>query len=152
MVATAAILDFVSVDQRTNAWVDWSNFSVAHWGWLEEVSFRWSALPLIQDGCYGRHLGFGLLSIRQLEDKRLGRLIRFFCDLLGWLGEDSFRWAAHPRCPLRQSSWIWFPSIRRQTPGSIHPIFLWLIGVTRRRFLSMITSATHPRWPLCPTS
>jgi hypothetical protein len=30
--ATAAILDFVSVDFLTNACVDWSDFLVAHWG------------------------------------------------------------------------------------------------------------------------
>jgi hypothetical protein len=65
-------------------------------GWLEEGSFRWSPPPLIQDGRYGRHLRFGF---RRLQDKRLGRLIRFLC-------------------------------------GSF--------GVTRGRFLSMITSAAHP--------
>jgi hypothetical protein len=69
---------------------------------------------------------------------------------------------------------IWFPSITGQTPGSIDPIFLWLIGkvpfddqlrcsskmatidssllwligVTTGKFLSMISSATHPRWQL----
>jgi hypothetical protein len=32
MAAMAAILDLVSVDFLTNAWVDWSNFLVAHWG------------------------------------------------------------------------------------------------------------------------
>jgi hypothetical protein len=31
------------------------------------------ALPLIQDGNYGCHLGFGF---RRLEDKRLGRFIQ----------------------------------------------------------------------------
>jgi hypothetical protein len=36
--------------------------------------------------------------------------------------------AAHPRWPLWLPSWIWFLSIKRQTPESIHPIFLWLIG------------------------
>jgi hypothetical protein len=35
---------------------------------------------------------------------------------------------AHPRWPLRPPSWIRFPSIRGQMPGSIDPIFLWLIG------------------------
>jgi hypothetical protein len=34
---------------------------------------------------------------------------------------------------LRPPSLIWFPSIRRQTPGSIHPIFLWLIGGDYRK-------------------
>jgi hypothetical protein len=63
----------VSVNYRTDAYVDWSNFSVAYWGWLEEGSFRWSAPLLIQDG---RRLGF---RISQLEDKRLGGLIPFFC-------------------------------------------------------------------------
>jgi hypothetical protein len=38
--------------------------------------------------------------------------------------------AAHPRWPL---SWIWFLSIKRQTPGSIHPIFLWHIGGDYRK-------------------
>jgi hypothetical protein len=32
MAATAAILDLVSIDFLTNAWVDWSDFLVAHWG------------------------------------------------------------------------------------------------------------------------
>jgi hypothetical protein len=36
--------------------------------------------------------------------------------------------ATHPRWPLRPPSWIWFPSITGQTPGSIDLIFLWLIG------------------------
>jgi hypothetical protein len=89
----------VSINYRTNAWVAWSDFSVAYWGWLGEGSFRWSAPPLIQDGHYSLHLGF---DFRRLEDKRLGRWIRFFCGLL---------------------------------------------GVTRGRFLSMISSAAHPRWP-----
>jgi hypothetical protein len=41
------------------------------------------------------------------------------------------------------------PSIIGQTPGSIDPIFLWLIGGDyRERFLSMISSAAHPRWAL----
>jgi hypothetical protein len=39
MAATPAILDFVSIDFLTNAWVDWSDFLVAHWGQLEEGSF-----------------------------------------------------------------------------------------------------------------
>jgi hypothetical protein len=88
----------VSVNYRTNAWVDWSDFSVAYWGWLEEGSFRWSAPPLIQDGRYGCHLGFGF---RRLQDKRLGRLIRFFCgqdlasiDFLtnAWVDWSDFWW------------------------------------------------------------
>jgi hypothetical protein len=32
MAATPAILDLVSIDFLTNAWVDWSDFLVAHWG------------------------------------------------------------------------------------------------------------------------
>jgi hypothetical protein len=49
---------------------------------------------------------------------------------------------------------IWFPSFIEQTPWSTDPIFLWLIavGVIRGRFLSMINSAAHPRWPLRPPS
>jgi hypothetical protein len=32
MATTAAILDLVSIDFLTNAWVDWYDFLVAHWG------------------------------------------------------------------------------------------------------------------------
>jgi hypothetical protein len=117
----------ISVNYRTNAWVDWSDFSVANWWWLEEGSFWWSAPPLIQAGHYGCHLGFGF---RQLQDKCLGRLIRFLCGLLG-LSRGSFlsmiSSTTHPRWPLQLPSWI-SSSIRGQMPGSIIPIFLWLIG------------------------
>jgi hypothetical protein len=34
----------------------------------------------------------------------------------------------HPRWPLQLPFWIWFPSIRGQTPWSVDPIFLQLIG------------------------
>jgi hypothetical protein len=33
----------------------------------------------------------------------------------------------------RPPSLIWFPSIKRQTPGSIHPIVLWVIGGDYRK-------------------
>jgi hypothetical protein len=42
---------------------------------------------------------------------------------------------------------IWFLSIIGQTPGSFDQIFLGLIGVIRGRFLSVTSSAAHPRWP-----
>jgi hypothetical protein len=32
MAAMLAILDLVSIDFLTKAWVDWSDFLVAHWG------------------------------------------------------------------------------------------------------------------------
>jgi hypothetical protein len=32
MATMPAILDFVSIDFLTNAWVDWSDLLVAHWG------------------------------------------------------------------------------------------------------------------------
>jgi hypothetical protein len=63
------------LDFLTNAWVDWSDFLVAHWGQLEEGSFRW---PLIQHGHYGSHLGFG--SVDYLTNAY--RLIRFFWCLI----------------------------------------------------------------------
>jgi hypothetical protein len=57
-------ITLVSINNnRTNACVDWSNFSVAYWGWLENGSFRWSAPLLIQDGLYGGHLGVWFPSI-----------------------------------------------------------------------------------------
>jgi hypothetical protein len=123
MAATAMILDLVSVDYRTNACVDWSKFSVAYLRWGEEGSFRWSALPLVQNGRYGHDLGFGF---RRLEDKRLGRLIRFFCGSLGvtrgrFLAMISS--VANPRWLLRPPSWISFPSIFWPTPWLTIPIF-----------------------------
>jgi hypothetical protein len=38
MADTAASLDLFSFDFLTYAWVDWSDFFVAYWGWLEEGS------------------------------------------------------------------------------------------------------------------
>jgi hypothetical protein len=103
-----------------------SDFSVAYWGWLEEGSFQWSAPPLIQYGRYGCHLGFGF---RRLETKRLCRLIRFLCGLLGVTTGRVLSMigsVAHPRWPPSLFS---FPSIWAQVPGSIDLIFLWLFGV-----------------------
>jgi hypothetical protein len=96
----------VSVNYRTNAWVDWSNFSVAYWGWLEEGSFRWSAHPR------------SWIWFPSISGQTPGSIDPdFSAAYWGWLEEGSFRWSAHPR------SWIWFPSIRGQTPGSIDPDF-----------------------------
>jgi hypothetical protein len=58
-----------------------------------------------------------------ITDKRLGRLISFLCGSLGvtrgrFLSTISS--ATHQRWP---PSWIWFPSIRGQKPGSIDTIF-----------------------------
>jgi hypothetical protein len=36
MAAMSTILDLVSIDFLTNAWVDWSDYLVAHWGSLDE--------------------------------------------------------------------------------------------------------------------
>jgi hypothetical protein len=52
-----AILDLVSVDFLTNAWVDWSDFLVAHWGDWRKVPFddqlrhssKMAAMPAILD-------------------------------------------------------------------------------------------------------
>jgi hypothetical protein len=55
---------------------------VAHWGWLEEGSFRWPVPLLIQHGHYGSHLGF---AFRRLSDECLCRLVQFFCGSLGVL-------------------------------------------------------------------
>jgi hypothetical protein len=127
----------VSINYRTNAWVDWSDFSVAYWGWLEEGYFRWSALPLIQDGRYGRHLWFGFL---RLDDKRLRRFILFFCGLE--VTRERFlsmiSAAAHPRWPLRLPSWIWFSD---QSLGRLVWFFGGSLGVTGGRFLLMTNMA-----------
>jgi hypothetical protein len=40
MAAMPTILDLVSIDFLTNAWVDWSDFLVAHWGQLQ-----WRKVP-----------------------------------------------------------------------------------------------------------
>jgi hypothetical protein len=125
-VASVAVnIWFPSIIGQTHGSIDPTDFYVAYCGWVEEGSFRWSAAPLIQDGRYGRHLGFGF---RRIQDNRLGWLISFLCGSLGmsrgrYLSVISS--AIHPRWP---PTWILFPSIRGQTPGSIDPIFLWLIG------------------------
>jgi hypothetical protein len=41
--------------------------------------------------------------------------------------------AAHSRWTPWLPSWIWFPSITGQTPGSIDLIFMWLIGDDYRK-------------------
>jgi hypothetical protein len=72
----------VSVNYRTNAWVDWSDFSVAYWGggvtrgrFLSMISSgadpRW---PLWPPSC---------IWFPSIRGQRLGRLIQFFCGLLG---------------------------------------------------------------------
>jgi hypothetical protein len=74
------------------------------------------------------NLDFGF---RRLQENRLGRLIRFLCgSLVVTRGRflSMISSAAHPRWLLRPPSWILFQSITGQTPGSIDPIFLWLIG------------------------
>jgi hypothetical protein len=127
-----AILDLVSVDYLTNASVDWSDFFVAYWGWVEEGSLRWPGPPLIQDGRYGSHLGF---SLCRLSDKCLGRQVWFFCGLLRVTGgrvPSMTSAATHSRWTLWQPSWICFLSIIWSMPGLTGLIFLWLIalGVT----------------------
>jgi hypothetical protein len=53
---------------------------VAHWGRLEEGSFRWPVPPLIQHGHYGSYLRFGF---RRLSDERMLRLVQFCSCSLG---------------------------------------------------------------------
>jgi hypothetical protein len=133
MAATAAILDLASVDYRTNAWVDWSDFSAAYWGWQQEGYFRWSAPPLIQDGRYGRQLEFGF---RRFSDQRLRWLLRRFGGSLGVTGGRFLSMsssATHPRWPLRLPFWIWLPLIFSPTPGSTRLIFWWLIAGNWRK-------------------
>jgi hypothetical protein len=128
---------------RTNTWVDWSNFSVAHWGWVEEGSFRWSAPPLIQDGRYGCHLGF---RFRRLEDKRL------FCGLLGVTGGrflSMISSVAHPRLPLHDRHLRFgFRQLNDERLGWFIRFFCGMLGLTTGMVLSMISSAAQPRWPL----
>jgi hypothetical protein len=97
---------------------------------------------LIQAGCSGRHLGFGF---RRFSDQSLGWLVRFFGGSLGVTGGRFLSMtsvAAHPIWPLRQPSWIWFPSIIWWTPASTCPIFWWLIGGHQSSPCS--TSSIHP--------
>jgi hypothetical protein len=94
MAVTATMLDLVSIDFLTNAWVDWSDFLVAHWKMAATATILDDLGRLIRFFCgllgliRGRFLsmissaalGFGF---HQLEGKRLGRLIQFLCGLLG---------------------------------------------------------------------
>jgi hypothetical protein len=72
-------------------------------------------------------LGFGF---RRLDDKHLGRFIRFFCSLLGMTSGrflSMISSAAHPTRPLRQPSWIWLRRLSDER-WSIGPIFGALLG------------------------
>jgi hypothetical protein len=102
----------------SHAWVDWSDFSVAYWGWLEEGSFRWS-----KHGRYDCQLGFGF---RRLSDKCLGHLVRGF--FVAYWGPFSDQRCRSFKMATRQPYWILFLSIIWRMPGSTAPIFLWLIG------------------------
>jgi hypothetical protein len=142
MAATAAILDLVSVDY---ALVDWSNLSVAHWVWLEECSFRWSAPPLIQDGCYGRHLGFGF---RRLDDKRVSRLFRSFCGLLGvtrgWV-LSMISSAAPPRWPLHgRHFWFGFRRLSDERLRRLVRFFCGSLGAINLYHVSLLPKPYRP--------
>jgi hypothetical protein len=45
MAASTAILDLVSIDYLTNAWVDWSNLFVAYWGFFDDSTTAHSRWP-----------------------------------------------------------------------------------------------------------
>jgi hypothetical protein len=127
---------------------------VAYWGWLEEGSFRWSASPLFHWGLlYSCVLGFGF---RQLDNKCLGRFIRFFCGLLGVITGrflSIISSATHPRWPLgchlgfgfRRFSQCVDWSIGLTGLGRLVWFFGGSLGVTVGRFLSIIA---HPTWLL----
>jgi hypothetical protein len=88
--------------------------------------FRWPAPLLIQDGRYGSHLGFRFC---QLSHQRMGQLVRFGCGLLGVTGGRFLSMIsadARSSWLLWHPSWIWFPSIIWQTPGSTD--YLHLVG------------------------
>jgi hypothetical protein len=117
---------------------------VAYLGWLEEASFRWSAVLLIQDGHYSHHLEFGF---RQLKDKCLCRLIWFLCVSLGWREEGSFRWSAPSLIQDCRHLGFRFRRLEDKRLGWLIQFFCGSLGVIRGRFLSMISSAAHPGWP-----
>jgi hypothetical protein len=106
----AAILDFVSVDYLTNAWVDCSDFFVAYWGvtggrFLSMTSAaahsRW---PPWQPSWFGFH---------RFSDERPSRLVRYFCGLLGVTGGRFLSMTsatAHSR---------WLPYLSMVTEGKL---------------------------------
>jgi hypothetical protein len=94
--------------------------SVAHWGWLEEGSFRWSVPSLIQDG---HHLGFPLLFWPTLGSTGQDFLVAHW----GWLEEGSF--LSGPSSNVAATATIFDLSIIRQTPASTGSIFCGLLGV-----------------------
>jgi hypothetical protein len=97
-------------------------------GWLEECSFQWSAPPLIQDGCYGRHLGF---RFRRTNTWVL--LIRFFCGLLG-VTCGRFRSlissAAHPNGRYGSHLGFRFRRLEDKCLRWLIQFFCGLLGVT----------------------
>jgi hypothetical protein len=111
---------------------------------LEEGSFRWSAPPLFQDG-------------RRLDDKRVGRFMQFFWGLLGMTSGrfvSMISSAAHPTRPLRQPSWICFPSFIWRTPFDF---FVPHWGVINHHHVPLLpkpclpyTHRQHPTWGHMP--
>jgi hypothetical protein len=91
-------------------------------------------------------------DFRELYDKRLGRLIRFFC---GSLGVTRGRFVsmisstAHPRWSCYGHHFgFGFRRLEDKRLGWLIQFFCGLLGVTGGRFLSMTSTATHPTWPL----
>jgi hypothetical protein len=78
-------------------------------------------------------------------------LIWFFCGLLGWLEESSFRLSVllliQNGCYGRHLR-FGFHRLDYKCLGRLIRFFCGLLVVTRGRFLSMISSAAHLRWPL----
>jgi hypothetical protein len=141
----------VSVNYRTITCVDWSDFSVAYWEWLEEGSFRWSAPPLIQDG---HHLGFGF---RRFSDHAWVDWSDFFVALWGSLRKVPFD--VQRRCSSNMAAMaaildlvsviIW------RMPASTGRIFSWLIGGLFHFSLNLIFHTPTDNFPLalcCPCS
>jgi hypothetical protein len=129
-----AILDLVSIDLMTNAWVVWSDFMVALWGWLEEGSFRWPSPPLNQHGLSGS-------SFRWFSDQILGRLVRFFMALWGDWRKIPFYDQLHCSFKMAATSAILnLDSVDFLTYAWVDwsNFFCGLLGVTAGRFPSSI--------------
>jgi hypothetical protein len=94
------------------------------------------------------------LGFRRLEDKRLGRLIRFFCGLVGVTRgrflDDQLRRSSKMATTVA----IGFPSFFWPTPGSTGPVFWGLIVADWRKvpfndhlcYSSKMATTRLPSW------
>jgi hypothetical protein len=87
MAATATILDLVSIDFLSNAWVDWSDFFGVTGGRFLSMTSA------------AAHPTWPLWQPSWIWDERLRRLVQFFCGSLGVINLHHIQLLPKPHIP-----------------------------------------------------